>query len=62
MKCLMFYVKCTLNHHHVQATPCSYCLAHVCVFKAHLTILEDSLHIQTIGGAGLIICAALQII
>lgn len=27
-----------------------------------LTILEDSLHVQAVGGAGLVICAAFQVI
>lgn len=30
--------------------------------KARLTVLEDSLHIQAIGGAGLVVCAAFQVI
>lgn len=39
----------------------NYTLYFLC-FKAHLTVLEDSLHIQTIGGAGLVVRAALQVI
>jgi len=50
---------------HVQATPSTSRPTHVHVFlwpRPPLTVLEDSLHVQAVSGAGLVVRAALQVV
>lgn len=34
----------------------------ICVRTRVLTVLEDTLHVKAVGGAGFVVCASLQVV